>query len=764
MSLLQDIIQTTPKVEPKVETPEQPKESLIREFTSNQTALKSSDATDAGKSDVIDKALANSDVQFSLMRNTINSDGGVTGSDVSDYIERAEDLNDEVDTVPFGLETDDGQIVKVYVNAEQADAFEGAMKNMLGMEDDIEAAINRLTTEFDIVDVVWPSGGDEGEGEEGAEEDPDADLTIDNAADDDFSDESDDDFADDQYDVIAAADDKTDDTTDDSSDDGDADNDGDSADDDNDDEEELDDNGKPKKKKKKAQPAEPSEDETTKQESLNMTIGSSFLQRVLNEAPAADVNQFKKFKRLADAYSLAILNSGDKTPAAALAAEKKIRAMDNGDALMKIAKKAHDTYMNLAGPAHSVGGSIDPTDMKKVDAIIQKAAGLMVTAKPTKVTEDAVDPSPNTAQDQDGVKDGFNIPLDSQQRALTGKLKLPWAKRLIAFHAMCGIPGRYLNNEEAEGSIMGAADMLRKKVSVRRAFLDFYDAFATAKGYTIPASEPTVTAEGIMEASVKKRGSYLQKLLESVMIELGLPPALVANTGPSAVGTAIYRTAEMLEQSSDLERMIRTLAARLGIKPTDVGADVDDERGGAPEEDESVTEAKNHLGEPEQTTFAGWKRACKQLDPKVWFEGDKDICEAFVGPNPYKRGETKSIGQWDGDKGSIYKDKVTEAVDLGSDDPYVTAVSNLMSQLGVPDVVLNSRRAAVVQGLLAQKRAVRASTVMTAIGKLSNVITANKIQTPSTQQNTQQGQQNNQQQGQANEAASRWKFLSALKD
>jgi len=230
------------------------KESLIREFTSNQTALKSSDATDAGKSDVIDKALANSDVQFSLMRNTINSDGGVTGSDVSDYIERAEDLNDEVDTVPFGLETDDGQIVKVYVNAEQADAFEGAMKNMLGMEDDIEAAINRLTTEFDIVDVVWPSGGDEGEGEEGAEEDPDADLTIDNAADDDFSDESDDDFADDQYDVIAAADDKTDDTTDDSSeDDGDADNDGDSADDDtdNDNEEELDDNGKPKKKRRR---------------------------------------------------------------------------------------------------------------------------------------------------------------------------------------------------------------------------------------------------------------------------------------------------------------------------------------------------------------------------------------------------------------------------------------------------------------------------------------------------------------------------------
>jgi hypothetical protein len=197
MSLLKDIIGRAVTAKP-AEAPLPEKTSMIKEFSSVQTALKTSDQSDAGKSDVIDKAIAGKDIGFSLMRNTINANGEVSGSDITDYIERAEELNDEVDTVPFGLETDDGQIVKVYVNAEQADKFEEAMKNMLGLEDDIEEAINRLSTEFDIVDVVWPSTDDEGDGEEA---DPDADLSLDDATLDD-----DDDFGEDQYDVVASAD------------------------------------------------------------------------------------------------------------------------------------------------------------------------------------------------------------------------------------------------------------------------------------------------------------------------------------------------------------------------------------------------------------------------------------------------------------------------------------------------------------------------------------------------------------------------------
>ena len=143
--------------------------NLLKELagTPQKADLKTANATDAGSTDVSGKIRPN-DIGFSLMRNTINSDGEVSGSQVAKYLDRAAELNDEVDTVPFGLETDDGDIVKVYVNAEQADKFEEEMKKLLGVEDDIEEAINKLALEFDIVDVVWPkdkSGDEADEGE-----------------------------------------------------------------------------------------------------------------------------------------------------------------------------------------------------------------------------------------------------------------------------------------------------------------------------------------------------------------------------------------------------------------------------------------------------------------------------------------------------------------------------------------------------------------------------------------------------------------------
>ncbi len=118
-----------------------------------QADLKTSDGSDAGSSDI----KKTSDVGFNLMRNTINTDGEITSSDVNDYLERAHELNDEVDTVAYGLQTSDGSIVKVYVNEKDAEDFERAMQDMLGLEDDIEEAINQLAQKFDIVDVVWPN-------------------------------------------------------------------------------------------------------------------------------------------------------------------------------------------------------------------------------------------------------------------------------------------------------------------------------------------------------------------------------------------------------------------------------------------------------------------------------------------------------------------------------------------------------------------------------------------------------------------------------
>lgn len=68
----------------------------------------------------------------------------------------------------------------------------------------------------------------------------------------------------------------------------------------------------------------------------------------------------------------------------------------------------------------------------------------------------------------------------------------------------------------------------------------------------------------------------------------------------------------------------------------------------------SIVEAKNHLGETVYTTFPSWKAACRKADATVWFDGDIDICNAFVGTKPYKRGETKAIGEWDGNEGCIF--------------------------------------------------------------------------------------------------------------
>lgn len=67
-----------------------------------------------------------------------------------------------------------------------------------------------------------------------------------------------------------------------------------------------------------------------------------------------------------------------------------------------------------------------------------------------------------------------------------------------------------------------------------------------------------------------------------------------------------------------------------------------------------LTERRNHLGEVEYTSFSSWKRACRKAEASVWFDGDVDICNAFVGPRPYKRAETRAIGEWDGDKGSLF--------------------------------------------------------------------------------------------------------------
>ena len=97
----------------------------------------------------------------------LTEDANEADQQIMNRLDRSVKL-DEVDTITFGLETDDGKIVKVYVKVDQADDFEKALSDKLGEIDDIEEVLNELSKEFEIVDVEWPS--EETATEDGEEE------------------------------------------------------------------------------------------------------------------------------------------------------------------------------------------------------------------------------------------------------------------------------------------------------------------------------------------------------------------------------------------------------------------------------------------------------------------------------------------------------------------------------------------------------------------------------------------------------------------
>lgn len=80
--------------------------------------------------------------------------------EIGDKLNRAAKL-DEIETTTFGLETDDGRVVKVFVNEKDAEKFEKLMADCLGKTDSIEDAINKAAVEVDIVDVEWPEDEDD---------------------------------------------------------------------------------------------------------------------------------------------------------------------------------------------------------------------------------------------------------------------------------------------------------------------------------------------------------------------------------------------------------------------------------------------------------------------------------------------------------------------------------------------------------------------------------------------------------------------------
>jgi hypothetical protein len=417
----------------------------LNEFAGDQQSLKTSDGNDAGSTDV-----KSYNVSFNMLRNTINSssDGNVQASDVNDYLERAHEMNNEVDTVEYGLETDDGRIIKVWVNAADAQGFQDEMQHLLGVENDIEEAINTLASKFDIVDVVWPDASQTTADVPGESDDLGVGDDLE-AADAETVDGAE---------LARAALDKINGTKSSKKDDKDKPEDEEEADTEDkekvegEEDDEEDEDGKKKKKKD-------DEDKPTNESGDPMSIGTNFLKRILEADDAADI---------------------------------------------------------------------------------------------------------------DGINDGLNVKLDPRQRSIMLRLRRAIDRQILTLFAMVGVPGRYMDVEGIDGLIKEAGLRLRSSPTQKSAFDQFYQALGAAKGFGIEQPAPVQEAENL-------RGAFIQKMLEAVLVQLGLPESLVTSSGPPQVGIAMYSTAKLIEDDGALEAALRRLAQRMKISTAPDAMKVDEE-------------------------------------------------------------------------------------------------------------------------------------------------------------------------------------------
>lgn len=275
---------------------------------------------------------------------------------------------------------------------------------------------------------------------------------------------------------------------------------------------------------------------------------------------------------------------------------------------------------------------------------------------------------------EDGLMDGFNIPLDAQTRALSARVKMPMARRIVALLSMSGIPGRYMADEEIESGVLQATDLLRKKASIRKAFLDFYNTLASAKGYSTPENVAVVDRE-VQESEVEqKKGDHLTKLFTTVLIELGMPASFAGVSAPSIVSQNLLKTAQEIEENGALQRNLRILALRLGIKADDVRAGVTNE---------SDDEELNRRG----------RRSIKSARAAA-------------------RSRNSSLD---------------EAFDAGQDE-FMSLCVQVAEALGIPADVMERRKAQVLKSLRARKQSLRnRASVINYMRRLLNVVQSNEV-------------------------------------
>jgi hypothetical protein len=726
----------------------------LREATGDAAqALRQADGSDAGSTDLAQKG--GQEVTFSAMRNAINTDGGVTGADVIDYLERAAELNNEVDTVGFVVKDAAGENVEIYVNAKDADQFATEMADLLGRDNDVEAALNDVAQRVDIVDVVWPDADDPRNDPDPQPDDLDLDAALDptdeegaptpppaakvaGAVPTGTADvlralataasklrESAGELTPEQEAEIAARFER--------------------------------DYGSPLDKATDAQldefeakasraagwTAEMSDfvldhrgqeaargrpdDRVAGDDGARHRVAEAFGRKPTTSSAALSDEEIAELKALFMAWS------GGYTPGECTPSE--IDEFVASHLPGKFDEDAAFHYLTHYNSALDEGAQPEDTPMTRTPVGASFLA--RVTGQPAQITEAAgwyvrgadgatVDGPLTEAvatqmaemlgegfvvteargkkrADTDGIRDGLNMQLDSQTRALVGRLTRPLEKRIVGLFSLVGIPGRYLTADGIEDGVRAGADKLFPVGSATsRAFSAFYEALAQIRGVTAEAGPADAAGDA-------KRGSFLQKLLESVLIELGLPAELVVTGGPGPVGAALYRTVKSLAGADGAERALRDLGRRLGVSAADAMAPVAEARKPValtPEQEKAVIK-----------DFKEWSGGFepKDSDPTEINQYVKYARDANLGAAAVKRFLLKAAGHLD-------EGRVTEAVDVGTDD-FAEAVVALATALGVPEANLNFRKAALVQSLRAKKNSLtNRATVLSRMKVLAGLV------------------------------------------
>lgn len=674
-------------------------ESLLRMFEFDQQFAKSVD----------DSAAAQTDVEFKMIRNNIQMSGdSATQGDINNYLNKAHELNDEVDTVTFGMELDDGSVVKVYVNQAQADAFEKALADMLGQEDDVEKVIDELANAYDIVDVEWPDGMqsdsetpvatdaiDMGNGEDGTIDsivDPNGDdqvsPVIDLGGDDNIDGEDEEPEGDDTS-LLQQID-------------GDV----------NSQEQETD-------GEETSGEEEPSADQTDD----TTAADSSDEQPADGEPVAAAEPEAVDLSTTDDESDNA--EPTDQSPEEADDASADTDEVENGD------DKGDEVPPKKKKKKSSDEESNDDQDEEEESTKKEESAMSFGQRFKEKILVEKAKQPVKANKEEKAVEESHDFP--EAVKKLMKEFPTRGSKMMIGLMFVLGAPldAMVMKKAELKKSVEEAGDMFMKDGQFRNWIKRAIDGINEAGGTSGP----------VKESLDKELANSFQKLVFGILTKIGLTDS-IEKLARSTLRTNIKKIAAIAQTDTNVRAALKMIGEMLGVDAVtgnevteahqnpkslsrrealkqDKSFYADEEDGywyvfgdnsgfaysshGTKEEatvaakamKSKVNEAKNHLGNNEYNTWAGWRAAAKKAAADadlgaVWFEGDKDIAQAMVGAKPFATGKTFSIGEWDGEKGDV--NKANELADTKK------RMSKVTEAAGDLDAALKALKAAIAKG------------------------------------------------------------------